>query len=305
MKDRKKVIFYGLTTILIWATAFPLTKVSQDTFSPEVLGFIRCSVAAVFLLLIGKKTHIRPLQKSQVPIFLLGGFVGFSGYMIAFNTGLKTLLSSTSSVIIALTPILTAIAAYVLYREKISAVGWTTIGAAFVGVLVLLLWETGLSINIGAIWTLAASFLFCWYNILTRVLSARGFSALEIVTYCMLFGAIELIFALPTAVAQIQHAPIEDILAVIAMGLLPSATAYLSWGKAMTYAEKTSEVTNFLFLSPLMATILGFVLLDEVPNAGTFIGGGMIILSLVIFNTKGRAQSVKTSTLSQDKVSAK
>ena len=56
----------------------------------------------------------------------------------------------------------------------------------------------------------------------------------------------------------------------------------------MSYAERTSEVTNFMFVTPLLSTIMGFIILHEVPNAGTFIGGVIIIISIVVFNLKGK-----------------
>ena len=208
--------------------------------------------------------------------------------MITFNTGILTLTSATSSIIIAVTPILTAIVASHLYKEKIKPIGWAAIAAAFIGVLILLLWEGVFSINIGLIWTVGAAIVFCGYNIMTRRLSAMGYNALEIVTYSMICGAILLGFWAGDGLHQLAGASMSHIIALIYLGALPSATAYFTWGKAMSYAERTSEVTNFMFVTPLLSTIMGFIILHEVPNAGTFIGGAIIIISIVVFNLKGK-----------------
>jgi drug/metabolite transporter (DMT)-like permease len=69
---------------------------------------------------------------------------------------------------------------------------------------------------------------------------------------------------------------------------MPSAIAYFLWGTALSLAEKTNEVTNFMFITPLLSSLLGFMLLKEVPSMGTFIGGTIIILSIVLFNLKGK-----------------
>ena len=114
--NRKKVLAYGLLTVLIWASAFPLTKIAQEQFSSYSLGFLRCGIAALFLLLIGKIRHIRLPKKRDVQLFILSGALGFGIYLIAFNTGIQTLTSATSSIVIAVTPILTAIAAVRLYK---------------------------------------------------------------------------------------------------------------------------------------------------------------------------------------------
>lgn len=288
MEKKKKVFLLSFMTVFLWASAFPLTKIAQQQFSSNSLGFIRCTIAAVFLLMIGKLSHIRKPKKGDIPIFFLSGLCGFTLYMICFNTGILTLTSATSSIIIAITPILTAILASVFYNEKINLIGWISIFAAFLGVLVLLLWEGVFSINIGLLWTLGAACVFCAYNFIGKNLTKRGYNALEIVTYSMLCGAILLAFWAPQAVVQLSSASWSHILALIYLGALPSAAAYFFWGKAMFFAEKTSEVTNFMFVTPLLSTIMGFVLLHEMPNMGTVVGGAIIICSIVTFNLKGK-----------------
>mgnify|MGYP000193700253 FL=1 len=286
--EKKKVFGLSFLSVFLWASAFPLTKVAQQQFTSIPLGFLRCTVAAIFLIIIGKCCHIRLPQKKHIPLFFVSGGLGFTGYMITFNTGILTLTSATSSIIIAITPILTAIVASNLYKEKIKPIGWAAIAAAFIGVLILLLWEGVFSINIGLIWTVGAAIVFCGYNIMTRKLSAMGYNALEIVTYSMICGAILLGLWAGDGLHQLAGASMSHIIALIYLGALPSATAYFTWGKAMSYAERTSEVTNFMFVTPLLSTIMGFIILHEVPNAGTFIGGAIIIISIVVFNLKGK-----------------
>lgn len=288
MSQKLKVNMLGFFTVFLWASAFPLTKVAMDHYTPNALGFVRCAVAAIFLLIIGILNHIRKPQKKDIPWFFLSGGLGFTLYMITFNTGIQTLTSATSSIIIATTPIMTAVVSSKCYGEKINKLGWFTIALAFIGVLILLLWDGVFSINIGLIWTICAAIVFCGYNILNRKLSSMGYTALEIVTYSMFCGAILLAVFSPQGVSQVITAEPKHILSVIYLGAMPSALAYFLWGKAMYLAEKTSEVTNFMFVTPLLSTALGFMLLKEIPNMGTFIGGAIIILSIILFNLKGK-----------------
>mgnify|MGYP000868489252 CR=1 FL=1 len=222
--EKKKVFGLSFLSVFLWASAFPLTKVAQQQFTSIPLGFLRCTVAAIFLIIIGKCCHIRLPQKKHIPLFFVSGGLGFTGYMITFNTGILTLTSATSSIIIAVTPILTAIVASNLYKEKIKPIGWAAIAAAFIGVLILLLWEGVFSINIGLIWTVGAAIVFCGYNIMTRKLSAMGYNALEIVTYSMICGAILLGFWAGDGLHQLFHAPeaaarqIDDIFRGIHIG---------------------------------------------------------------------------------------
>ncbi|WP_352400991.1 DMT family transporter [Anaerotignum sp.] len=288
MTNKQKVWGLGFLTVFLWASAFPLTKIVQEQFTSYPLGFLRCSIAAILLLVIGKLCHIHKPKKEDIPWFFLSGGLGFTLYMITFNTGIQTLTSATSSIIIAITPILTAIVATKLYNEIIQPIGWLAILMAFVGVLILLLWEGVFSINIGLVWTICAAFVFCGYNILSRRLSQKGYSSLEIVTYSMLCGAILLGFWSIQGIQQLAHSDLKHISALIYLGAFPSAAAYFFWGKAMSLAQRTSEVTNFMFITPLLSTIMGFIILKEIPNMGTFIGGALIIISIVVFNLKGK-----------------
>lgn len=277
----------AFSTVFLWATAFPLTKFIGDDLSTNSLSLIRCIAAAVFLLIIGKFSGIRkPFCKGDAAYLFIAGLMGFALYLIFFTTGIQTLTSATSSIVIAATPIMTAIGARKIYKEHISITGWICIFMAFVGVAVLLFWNGMLSINVGLLWTLGAALIFCIYNLMNRHLSGKGYTALEITTYCMISGAIILLIFTPQTISDIMTADISSILVAIYLGLMPSATAYLLWAKAMTYADKVSEVTNYMFVTPLLSTLLGFLILSEIPDMGTIIGGIIILASVICFNLK-------------------
>jgi drug/metabolite transporter (DMT)-like permease len=246
----------------------------------------------VILLVIGRINHIHgPKNAAHIPLFLLSGGMGFSLYMIFFNSGMLTLTSATSSLIIATTPVLTAIGAALLYHEKIKPVGWCAIAAAFMGVAVLLLTDTskgGLSGGVGLFWTMAAALVFCCYNLMNRKLLSMGYTAVECVTWSMVCGALWLMPFMGQAIPQVMEAPAYSIIATAYLGAMPSATAYLLWSNAMSLAKKTSDVSNFQFLTPLLSTVMGFAMLGEVPSMMTVIGGLIIIASITVFGLKGK-----------------
>ena len=82
-------------------------------------------------------------QKKHIPLFLISGAFGYVIYTVAMNIGLQTLPSATCSLLVATSPIMTAIIAERVYHEKINAVSWCAIFIAFAGVAILLLWDSG------------------------------------------------------------------------------------------------------------------------------------------------------------------
>ncbi len=291
MKNTTKSAIFAFATVLIWASAFPITKYATAAFPPNALGLLRCGTAAIILLIIGAFTHIRAPKIAHVPLFLLCGGFGFSLYMIFFNTGMLTLSSASSSLIIATAPVLTAVGAALLYRERINPLGWCVIITAFLGVAVLLagdIVDSGLHGGAGIFWTLAAALVFCCYNLMNRKLLSMGYTAMECVSWSMVCGAVLLLPFLPDTIGALRKAPPSAILTAAYLGAMPSATAYLLWSFAMSFARKTSDVANFQFLTPLFSTMLGFAILREVPGIFTVIGGVVILSSIIFFSLKGK-----------------
>ena len=294
MKSSTKSALLAIATVFLWSSAFPITKIAAQAFTPNALGLFRCTLAAGILLGIGCKNRFsKPKKPAHMLLFLLSGGLGFTLYMLFFNTGMLTLNSAVASLIIATTPVLTAAGASVLYHEKIRPAGWCAIAAAFCGVAILLLSDIPGSSTSGSglLFMIGAAIVFCGYNLLNRKLLSMGYTAVETVTWSMVSGALLLLFFLPQTLTQIGQAAASCLPALTAsayMGAMPSATAYLLWSRAFSLAEKTSDVTNYQFLTPLLSTAMGFAMLGEIPSLATIVGGLVIIASLVIFSRKGR-----------------
>ncbi|MCI9596565.1 MAG: DMT family transporter [Firmicutes bacterium] len=288
MNSKIKMNLYAFLTVLIWGSGFPFTRMIGDQISSYSLGFIRCFLSAAVLLAIGKVIRIRkPFCGKDLLWFFLSGALGFSLYFTLFSMGLETISSATGSIITAMTPILVAIAAMKLYSERINWIGWISIFCAFGGVVILLLWNGVLSINMGAAWMLLSAIAFAGYNLLNRKFAKSGYTDLEVATYSAVFGAIQTLVFLPRTIQDVLHADAASNLSAVYLGAVAGAAAYYLWSKALALADRTSEVTNYLFVNPLIAAVIGFLMLREMPDLGTLVGGVIIIISVVLFSTKG------------------
>ncbi len=275
--------FLAFGTVFLWASTFVFTKVALNHFTPTVVGFLRYFTASVVLAAVCGVKKVGFPDKKDMPLFIVSGACGFGFYMIFFNIGSQTLSSSTSSVIIATTPIITAVIASFIYKEKIKPLGWLAIAVEFVGILILMLWNGVLSINKGALWMLLAALFFSGYNLVQRIITKK-YSAFQTTAYSIFTGLIILCVFLPQAIPQVLSASWKELAVVLYMGVLPSAVAYIWWAKALSMANKTSDVTNFMFVSPLLTSIMGFFIIMEIPPVSTVIGGIIIIIGLVLFS---------------------
>jgi drug/metabolite transporter (DMT)-like permease len=208
--------------------------------------------------------------------------------MVAFNTGCVSVNSSTSSVIIAIVPVVTSVMARFAYHERLKAVQWIAIAVSFAGVVVLSMMSGGLVMNIGILWLLAAVVLLSIFNILQRKLT-KTYSALQTSAYSIFAGTLLLRVFLPTTVQQAVKAPAIEWVYLLILGIGSSAVAYCAWAAAFAKAEKTSSVTNYMFVTPFLASVMGVIIGGEAIPLSTVIGGLIIIVGLLIFNFGGKA----------------
>jgi drug/metabolite transporter (DMT)-like permease len=87
--------------------------------------------------------------------------------------------------------------------------------------------------------------------------------------------------------AEVSRAPAIQYLYLAVLGIGSSAVAYVSWAKAFAKAKKTSQVSNYMFVTPFLTSILGFLLAGEIPDRATLAGGSIILLGVLLFNFGG------------------
>ena len=105
---------------------------------------------------------------------------------------------------------------------------------------------------------------------------------------------------LPGSINKAIHAPLIQILYVLILGVFSSAIAYIAWAKAISLAEKTTYVSNYMFVTPFLTTILGFIMINEIPDKATILGGIIILSGLFIFNKESFLEPFKNKKLSSN-----
>ena len=269
--------------IFFWATAFVLTKVVLKEVDATTLGVLRYFFASIIVIFILIKQKISLPKLKDIPAFVFAGFSGYAGYIVFFN--MATLLSSPStlSVINALAPAITAIVAYFIFNEKIKIIGWISMGISFCGILILTLWDGVLTVNKGILYMLAGCLLLSIYNISQRYLTKK-YSSFDVSMYSMLIGGVLLVIYSPSSVKNIFNISFSSLILIIYMSIFPSIISYFFWTKAFELAKNTTEVTSFMFVTPVLATLMGIIILGDIPKLSTLIGGVVIILGMILFN---------------------
>ncbi len=275
----------AIIAIVLWALAYILIRISLQHFTPEASAFLRYLTAAVSLLIYALIKKMRLPKLRDIPLFIFGGAAGFALYVYFINTGSTTLTASVVSFIVSSSPVLTALLARFFLKEKIGFLGWASVLCAFSGIAVITYYNGGFTFSSGLIWICLAAILLAVYNIFQRKMLSR-YTPLEITTYCIIAGALLLSVFAPGSFPLLMTANLTQILSIIILGIFSSSIAYLAWAYALNFAEKTSEVTNYMFVTPIITTFLGFIMINEAPHVSVYVGGAMVLAGVLLINKR-------------------
>lgn len=284
MKREISFHVYAMVTIVFWSLAFVLSRLVMVEISSESLSFLRYLAASAALVVLIPFLKLRKIRRKDIGWILLSGASGFFLCMIAFNKGVKEVNVATSSVILATVPMITALLSRVIFKETITIRQWLATGVSFFGIIIITILNKGLTINNGLNWLFLASLTLSFYNLLQKKL-IQYYSVIQSTMMSIFAGTLMLAIFLPTTLKELPKLSFSSFVLILILGVFSSAVAYISWTKAFEVAENVASVSNYMYVTPLITTILGFVIAKEFPNATTIIGGMIVLAGLVLFNS--------------------
>jgi drug/metabolite transporter (DMT)-like permease len=263
--------------------------VGPDGYGPGELALLRFGTASTVLALYAFTKRMRLPERSELPLIGLTGFLGISVYHVALNFGEMTVQAGAASLLISAAPVFTALLSVAVLKERLTGIGWLGILLAFAGVgLIALSGGRGLHFTPGALLILLAATVAAVYSILSKQLLRRH-AALEFTCYSIWAGTLPLLVFLPGLLRRLPVAAPQATFAVIYLGIFPAAIAYVLWNYALARMP-ASLLSSFLYLSPVLASLIAWVWLGEVPALLTLVGGAIAILGVILVQTKGYAR---------------
>jgi len=287
--DIRTLAAFGVT-LLFWSSAFAGIRASLHAYTPAHIALLRHIVASVVLAGYAALTRMRLPHWRDIPGIALTGFVGITVYHVALNTGEVSVSAGVASFLIASAPIFLALLATTFLKERLRWWGWIGIALSFVGVTVIALGtKEGLHFDPGAFVVLVAAIAQSLYIIGQKLYLTR-YNAFQFTTYAIWAGTLFLLVFSPGLVEQVRVAPPNATLAVVYLGIFPSAIAYVSLAYALARTS-ASTVASFLYLVPALALFIAWVWLGEIPTAFSLMGGILILSGVILVNTLGKART--------------
>lgn len=274
-------VFVNLSC-LMWASNFVLGRILREEIGPLMLTTSRVVVASLFYaVILGRSTIKGRLLPAHWILLTAMAFTGVLGFPFLLYRGLQLTTATDAVLINATGPLMTAILAAILLRERLFPRHILGGFITFFGVALIVSggsferlhqWH----VNVGDLYILLAVVLWGLYSVISRraTRSQSVFSVTAISTWIGLpfFLGAAAVGGQPVTTNWSWHLP----LAVLYIGIFPSAVAFLSWNEGVRRVGANRAMVFYNML-PVYGSILGVVLLGESFGGQHFIGGGLIL----------------------------
>ena len=277
-------------SILMWSTNLPATRYLLSYYSPGSIALLRSLGSVIFLCIIGVLTKIRLPKMKDLHMFAICGVSGIFLFLVFQTLGARHVVSGVGSFIINSSPVFTIILATILLKERVKPICWFGVVLSFGGLMIIMVNQaTELSFNVGIVFLLLTSFVTSIFNISLRSL-LKNYKFLEVVTYAIVAATILMTVFIPSTLPELPESTLVANLILLYLGVFPGALAHITWTFALSRAEKTTHVTVFLYLTPFVASVIGYFWLDETFSLWSFFGGVVIVAGMAMTNLLGRTQ---------------
>jgi drug/metabolite transporter (DMT)-like permease len=266
-------------------SAIVATRFVIDQTGPASLALLRYLIGVCALLppVLLSAPRTRFDRRDLLAIGLLG-ITQFGVLIALLNYGLRFVPSARAALIFATLPLLTMVVAAALGHERLTRAKLAGVLLTLVGVGLALgekaverqggarVWVGELAVFAGALSGAVCSVLYRPYLKKYPTLPVSAVAMLASVGFLAVLAGGEGFFGAPPRFTA------GGWLAVVYIGL-GSGVGYYLWLWALGHATPT-EVTVFLALSPVTATLLGVALLGESASAMTLLGLACVALGL-------------------------
>ena len=278
-------------SIIIWGGSFIATKYTVTEVSPITVIWLRFMIGLIILGIFARRRgDLRLDSWKDASQFIILGLLGITLPQWMQARGLVTSDASTTAWISSTTPIFMAILGWLFLKEKLT---WSSIsGILLAGIGVLLVISKGKLSSLfangfgkpGDIIILISAPVWAIYSIFSRP-SLQRHSVIKVTFYTILFGwmfsSIE--FALGSKWTEFNQLTLTGWSAVMYLGVFCSALAYIFYNDGLQ-SLSSSQVGAYLYIEPLVATLVSAVLLSEQIVLATIIGGAFILFGIWLVN---------------------
>lgn len=285
-------------TALFWAGNMVIGRGIRGDVPPLGLAFWRWTLALLITLPLAlpyMRQQWPALRRHWMPVVVLGT-LGVGGYNTFAYLALQYTTAINATMLNSLMPVATVLLAWVLLRRPLKRLEALGVGVSVIGVLVIvtqghLARVAELQLNPGDLWMLVAVIVWGLYTVGLHW-RPNSVDPMLMLAAMMLVGVIVLAPAWAWELSQGRHIALNagSVSAIAYTAIFPSFLGYVFYNRGVAMVGP-SHSALFLNLTPVFATVLSIVFLDELPVFYHGIGIALILAGIWLTT---RASKVST-----------
>jgi DME family drug/metabolite transporter len=282
----------AVASVLAAATLFGTTGTAQalgpSTTTPLGVGAVRIVIGGAGLLaalpwLGGRRRDALALWRTRWG--LLAGLTT-AAYQVFFFAGVaRAGVALGTLVTIGSGPVFTGLLSWIVLRERPRA-SWVLATSVCVVGLALLVGAGASAPDVdplGLLLALASGFGYAVYTVAAKRLMTDGHRSDEVMTAAFALGGLLLLPVLLTQPLAWLATP-SGLAMALWLGLATTTVAYVLFGRGLRHLP-AGPVTTLVLAEPVVATLLGVLVLDESLTPLAWVGAGLVLAGLALQGT--------------------
>jgi drug/metabolite transporter (DMT)-like permease len=265
----------------IWAVNFSITKYASSVFEPRAFAGLRVTLAALVLIAVLLVTRAKLPPKADLLKLLGIGVLGHGVYQVLFIEGLSRTRAGNAALIIAATPAVIALAGRYSRIEHLRRRTLVGVVLSFLGVAAIVVGSATSAIgNSSLVGTLLICLCVLIWTVFTLALQpyAVTLNPVVLATATLVGGTIPLLIFSGPALARTAWEAIPSKVwpAIFYSSVMAMVVAYLFWYRGVREIGPT-RTALYANIQPIIALIVAWLTLGEVPTVLQWIGAGTIV----------------------------
>lgn len=290
MSQKHKGIVALFISVLFWGPAPVFTKQALLEVPAFAFAFLGRIIALFILSVIFIPRGALKINIKDLPLLISAGLTGSVFNVGFFIFGIQLTNAMDAQAIFSIGPVITAVLAHFILREKIKTVQGIGVLIGFFGACLIAarsFFESGTLNNgnmLGNLLIFLSSFSWVLYILVSRKLS-KIYSPQTITLYSFIVSAI--VFAPFVAIfsnqnlSWISHLSFQGMWGILYVGVFASVVAFLAYQVGIKHTSAFVAGVS-LYLQPIFTTVFAFIILNEKITFPFIIGTVLIILGSII-----------------------
>lgn len=281
---------------LFWGGTFIAGRILAQSLPLMTSAFGRFLVAALLLIWAAFwiEGGLPRLNRSQLLATAAMGLTGIFLYNVCFFGALARIPAGRTALLVSLTPIVTALMASLVFRERLGSKRWVGIGVALIGALIVItrgdligaIRDIGDSIGLGEMLMSLAVLNWAAYTLISRK-ATESMSSITATTYAALWGLAFLSVGAMGELGAVRWSSLgwQVWASVLYLGAIGTVVAFI-WYNQGIRAVGPSRTAVFTNLVPAFGVLLSAGLLGEAILASMLVGGVVSAIGVSLTNRK-------------------